>query len=99
MKTREKQIAPSVQKPEKQTTASSEQLLLEKKDEMRALATVMQLYTRVLSFEESQEIANIEYRLEFSLKELVSETRLREADLKIKAMKDTLAIAKGEVKL
>ena len=68
----------------------------EKLREMRGLVDVMKLNTRMLSNSESQELANIEMRLEFALKKLSSECRNQEADLKIKAMKDSLAVAKGE---
>ena len=68
----------------------------EKLREMRGLVDVMKLNTRMLSQAEGQEVANIEMRLEFALKELSAKARNDEADLKIKAMKDTLAVAKGE---
>ena len=76
----------------------NDEILLALKDEMRGLATVMQLHTRLLDIDEGQEISNIELRLEFALTKLVEETRIAEAKLKLKAMQDTLKVAKGEWK-
>jgi len=79
--------------------AKNAEELLVLKDEMRGLVDVMILNQRDLTFEESQEIANIEFRLEFALKNLVEETRIKEAKFKLKAMRDLLAVVKCEVKL
>lgn len=70
----------------------------EKLREMRGLVDVMKLNQRQLTAAESQELANIEMRLEFALKKLSGEVRNQEADLKIQAMKDSLLVAKGEWK-
>ena len=100
MQTKEKQIESKESKLVKATTVSKiEELLNAKKEEMRNYVNVMKLYTRQLTFEESQEITNIEMRMEFALKKLVLETRLQEAEMKLKAMKDTLNVVKGIKKL
>lgn len=70
--------------------------LSELKDKMRGLVTVMQLNQRELTFEEGQEVQNIEFLMEHALKELVGKTRLEEAKLKLKAMEDTLAVVKAK---
>lgn len=78
------------------TSKLFDEVYVEKTKEMDGLVNVIKLYARPLLPKEKQESDNIEGRLEFRLKELINECKLKELDLKIESMKNIIKLLKNE---
>ena len=75
--------------------AEKEKTLHAKREEMNGLVNVMRLHTRNLTAAERQECANIEMLMEYRMKNLLLDSQIAEADLKIQAMKDSISTVKN----
>ena len=71
--------------------------LQDKQTTLDALVRTMALFRdRIVSTEDKQEMDNIELRLQFRLKQLVEECKLRELDHKIDALQSIINLLKHE---
>lgn len=68
--------------------------LIEKQKKLEGIVNVIELYARPVSRMEKQEIDDLETRMEFRLKKLVEESKLKEIDIKIEIMEQVAKIVK-----
>lgn len=70
--------------------------LEQKIEEMKGLVKVLELNARFLTREEKSEVDNLEYKLEFNLKKLLDDCKMKEVDMKIESMKKIIKLLKKE---
>ena len=64
--------------------------MAEKQMMLTGLVEAIRLTNRFLTHEQKQDIDNLQFKMEFKLKELVERTKLEEADIKISTMQQVL---------
>lgn len=71
----------------------NEHKLHKKLQRLKELSTIIELHKgQILTREQKQEVDNEQFRLEFALRTLVDESKIREADLKIAAMEKIVTL-------
>lgn len=77
--------------------SSPEALLAAKRKELEGVANAIGLYARGLAVEERARIDDLESRMEYRLKTLVTASQMAEAEIKLETMRQVLEIIKKPV--